>query len=157
MPPFYEMTWRQMYRAVLFDDLSIPNIDIDGNTIPHQYLNAIRLCLLRSPSRRLHSAIDVLSLISWKTESYGLLYPMLIRNKYWLCSAYVLINKKEGVSKLKFPFWNVIVWYYNNGKAIFTPCFQGKYGLFLACETNLLINCKLVNPKIEFWHSPFIL
>ena len=64
MPPFYEMTWRQMYRAVLFDDLSIPNIDIDGNTIPHQYLNAIRLCLLRSPSRRLHSAIDVLSLIS---------------------------------------------------------------------------------------------
>jgi len=39
-------------------------------------------------------------------------------------------------------------------KPYLPPCFQGKYGLFLACENNLLINCKLVNPKIEFWHSP---
>ena len=83
-------------------------------------------------------------------------YRILIHNPFFIFNLSFYMQK-EGMSKLKFPFWNVIVWYYNNGKAIFTPCFQGKYGLSLACENNLLINCKLVNPKIEFWHSPFIL
>ena len=61
----------------------------------------------------------------------------------------ITICGKGGVSKLKFTFRDVIVCYYNNGKAIFAPCLLGKYGLFLVCENNILINCKLVNPKIE--------
>lgn len=59
LPPFYEMTWRQMYKAILQDDLEFPTINKQGDKIPESFVFIMKKCLKRDPKERFSSAVSI--------------------------------------------------------------------------------------------------
>lgn len=62
-PPYYEMTWRKMYKAILNDSITFDPIDYLGNKIPQVYINIMKGCLEKKAKDRFDSAVQIKAML----------------------------------------------------------------------------------------------
>lgn len=66
-PPYYEMTWRKMYKAILNDSITFDPIDYLGNKIPQVYINIMKGCLEKKAKDRFDSAVQIKAMLRTDT------------------------------------------------------------------------------------------
>lgn len=59
IPPYYEATWKDMYRAIQDAELELPEKDKYGNKIPVLIINILKKCLAKDPTQRFKSAVEI--------------------------------------------------------------------------------------------------
>lgn len=63
IPPFYELTWKQLYRSKLEDDITFAEKDKFDELIPLPLIEVMKVCLNRNPDLRFSSAKDIESIL----------------------------------------------------------------------------------------------